>query len=58
MEGAAVALTCEQLSVPLLELRGISNIVEDRDMRKWDLPAGMDTAQKAILKLFSAKQQG
>ena len=52
MEGAAVALACQQLSVPLLEVRGISNLVEDRDTSRWDLAAGMAAAQKAIMALL------
>lgn len=54
MEGAAVALACRQMRVPLLEVRGISNLVEDRDTSRWDLPAGMMVAQQAILALFKA----
>jgi futalosine hydrolase len=54
MEGAAVALACQQLSVALLEVRGISNLVEDRDTSRWNLPAGMTAAQKAILALLQA----
>jgi futalosine hydrolase len=52
MEGAAVALACQQLSTPLLEVRGISNLVEDRDTSRWDLPAGMAAAQRAVLELL------
>jgi futalosine hydrolase len=54
MEGAAVALACQQLSIPLLELRGISNLVEDRDTSLWNLPAGMAAAQRAILELLKS----
>ena len=54
MEGAAVALACQQLSTPLLEVRGISNLVEDRDTSRWDLPAGMVAAQQAILELLKS----
>lgn len=54
MEGAAVALACQQLSTPLLEIRGISNLVEDRDTSRWDLPAAMMTAQGAILTLLQS----
>jgi futalosine hydrolase len=54
MEGAAVALACLQLSTPLLEVRGISNLVEDRDTSRWDLPAGMAAAQHAILELLKS----
>jgi futalosine hydrolase len=51
MEGAAVALACQQMTVPFLEVRGISNLVEDRDTSRWDLSAGMTAAQNAILAL-------
>lgn len=54
MEGAAVALACRQLAVPLLEVRGISNMVEDRDTSRWDLPLGMTSAQHAIMALLQA----
>lgn len=54
MEGAAVALVCNQFGLPFLEVRGISNRVEDRDPARWDLPAGMQAAQRAILALLPA----
>ena len=54
MEGAAVALACQQLSIPLLEVRGISNLVEDRDTSRWNLAAGMAAAQQALLALVRA----
>lgn len=37
MEGAAVARVCEAFFLPLLELRCISNYVEDRDLSRWKL---------------------
>ena len=52
MEGAAVALACRQFSVPLLEIRGISNLVETRDTGRWDLAAGMTVAQEAVIHLL------
>ena len=57
MEGAAVALACQQRSVPLLEVRGISNMVEDRDTNRWDLAAGMTTVQNAIMALLQASPE-
>ena len=52
MEGAAVALACRQLSVPLLEIRGISNRVEDRDTSRWDLTTAMAAVQEAVISLL------
>ena len=37
MEGAAVARVCEAFRLPCLELRCISNFVEDRDTGRWRL---------------------
>ncbi len=37
MEGAAVARVCEEFHLPCLELRCISNMVEDRDSGRWQL---------------------
>lgn len=54
MEGAAVAHVCTLHDVPFLELRGISNLVEDRDLSRWDLPAGAEAAQRGVLALLAA----
>ncbi len=37
MEGAAIARVCEEFSLPFLQIRCISNYVEDRDSSKWNL---------------------
>jgi len=37
MEGAAVARVCLQFNLPLLELRCISNLVEDRNLDNWQV---------------------
>lgn len=37
MEGAAAARACRQFGLPLLELRCISNLVEDRTLQNWQL---------------------
>ena len=37
MEGAAVARVCDFFQLPLVELRCISNLVEDRDPASWRL---------------------
>lgn len=52
MEGAAVAQVAELHSIPWLEVRGISNIVEDRDMSRWDIPTAAAAAQAAIFRIL------
>jgi futalosine hydrolase len=37
MEGAAVARVCQEFSLPLAEIRSISNYVEDRNLAAWKL---------------------
>ncbi|HUI44766.1 MAG TPA: futalosine hydrolase [Nitrospirota bacterium] len=48
MEGAAAAQVAELHGIPWIEVRGISNIVEDRNFRKWDIPRGTLAAQQAV----------
>jgi len=48
MEGAAAAQVAVMHGVPWLEVRGISNIVEDRDLGKWDLPLAAEAVQQAV----------
>ncbi len=37
MEGGAVACVCAAVGLPMLEMRCVSNLVEDRDRSKWKL---------------------
>jgi len=52
MEGTAVAHICTLYGMPLMEIRGISNIVEDRDKSKWDMKLAADNCQKAVLEFI------
>jgi len=52
MEGAAVAQVAALHNVPWLEVRGISNIVEDRDVKKWDIPHAAEAAQRAVIRIL------
>ncbi|MEA3467424.1 MAG: futalosine hydrolase [Thermodesulfobacteriota bacterium] len=47
MEGAAVARVCEEFNLPLLEMRTISNFVEERDIQRWKLTEACAQAGKA-----------
>jgi len=52
MEGAALAQICFRLELPMLELRGISNLAENRDLSRWNLELAVTTAQEACLHLL------
>lgn len=49
MEGGAVAQVALIYGVPLLEVRGISNLVEDRDLARWDLKRAVAEAQRFLI---------
>lgn len=48
MEGAALAQVAALYGVPFLELRAVSNAVEDRDLSRWRLVEAADAAQRAV----------
>jgi futalosine hydrolase len=49
MEGAAVALVCLRSGIECLEIRGVSNMVEERDLRTWNIPAAVEAAQRFVI---------
>ena len=51
MEGAAVAMACQRLGVPLVQLRCVSNRTGDRDAADMDLPRAITRLQVAIMRL-------
>jgi futalosine hydrolase len=51
MEGAAHAHVAALRDLPFLEVRGISNVVEDRDPARWDLPAAIRAAARGAATL-------
>lgn len=50
MEGAAAAHIALLYGVDCFEVRGISNMVEERDLSRWDIPLAVETAQRFVLK--------
>lgn len=52
MEGAAVARVCAEYSLPVLEMRCISNLVEDRDLSRWRLQEACERAAKAAAEIL------
>lgn len=57
MEGAAAAHLCRLYGVPFLEVRGISNLVEDRRKENWNLSLASQRAQQAALLLENLEIQ-
>lgn len=48
MEGAAVARVCEEFAIPCLEVRCVSNMVEDRNPALWQLSAAVQKCGQAV----------
>lgn len=62
MEGGAVALVCRDYRLPLLEIRCISNMVEDRDPARWRLDEAIrrnaEILSRLLPELAPAEPQG
>lgn len=54
MEGAAIAHLCCLYRIPCAELRGISNVVEDRDTSKWDIKLAAENSQRALIEFLAS----
>lgn len=57
MEGAAIARVCSEFDLPCLELRCISNMVEDRDLSSWQIAKAIETGSRSaslIIKSLAA----
>ena len=52
MEGAAVAQLCTLYGIPLLEIRGISNVVKQRNKKEWKLSAAVRVSQEAAREII------
>jgi len=53
MEGAAIAHVCARYGIPLVEMRGISNLVRDRDLSGWNIRLAAENCQAAARNLIS-----
>ena len=58
MEGAAVARVCEAFSLPCLEVRCVSNMVEDRNRENWQLKKACVKAGRAAAVIAAGLAQG
>ncbi|MBI5027173.1 MAG: futalosine hydrolase [Nitrospirae bacterium] len=52
MEGAAVAHVCAMYGIPMIEIRGISNIAGNRDREKWDMKLAAENCQRVVLEFL------
>jgi len=52
MEGAAVALVCEQEKIPYIQLRAISNYVTKRNRDAWDIPLAVKNLNDTLLSVL------
>lgn len=51
MEGAALHYTCLKHKIPFLQMRGISNMVGERNKNYWNIPLALESLQTNIIKL-------
>lgn len=52
MEGAAFFYACLTERIPCLQIRTISNYIEDRNKDFWDIPLAIDNLNKIALKII------
>ncbi len=52
MEGAAVAHLCALYRIPVIEMRGISNIIEEGDRKKWSIEDAASNCNRAVVELI------
>jgi futalosine hydrolase len=57
MEGAAVAQLCTLYNTSFLEIRGISNLVKDRNRKEWNLSAAAKISQQAAMEIVTHWQK-
>ena len=52
MEGFGVAMACKMAGVPLRIVRGISNVVGDRDKKNWKIKEALTAAEELAVKII------
>ncbi len=54
MEGGAVAQVASLYGIDCLEVRGVSNLVEDRDLSRWNIPLACERVQQFAMQFISS----
>lgn len=57
MEGAGVFYVCLKKNIPFIEIRAISNLVESRDVKKWNIPAALIRLNETLENLLTEIEQ-
>jgi futalosine hydrolase len=53
MEGAAFIYSCKMLKARHIQIRSVSNYIEDRDVSKWDIPLAVYNLNHFLLDLLN-----
>ena len=54
MEGAAFLFACNEEKVPCVQIRSISNFVEERNKSLWNIAIAVENLNKALIKLLDS----
>jgi futalosine hydrolase len=57
MEGAAFHYVCLSMNIPFLQLRGISNVVGERDKNKWEMKEAISSLNDNLNKIIQVLSQ-
>tara|TARA_B100001758_G_C18378328_1_gene595680 strand:- start:599 stop:1174 length:576 start_codon:yes stop_codon:yes gene_type:complete len=52
MEGAACFMVCQYFDTPCIQIRAVSNKVEERDISKWNIPLAVNNLNVALEKII------
>ncbi|MFO7826991.1 MAG: hypothetical protein R6V23_00095, partial [Bacteroidales bacterium] len=53
MEGAAFFYVCLQEEVKFMQIRAISNFVEERNQQNWNIPLAIEQLNKKLLEIIN-----
>ena len=53
MEGAAFMYSCKMFKARFIQIRSVSNYIEDRDVSNWDIPLAVQNLNRFLLDLLN-----
>ncbi len=51
MEGAAAFYVCRKKQIPVMQIRAVSNKVEERNRKNWNIPLALENLTKSLITL-------